>query len=127
MTASLPGNKRYSLLYMDDQLINENADLIRHLARLPQVEETDSPRGVNLAASGRGAWLDVPAKVLSEHRANLEIRLHETREEMVKLQSRLDNKSYTEKAPSHLIEETRMKLNEKKSQIDMLQKELENL
>ena len=127
VTASLPGNKRYSLLYMDDQLINENADLIRHLARLPQVEETDSPRGVNLAASGRGAWLDVPAKVLSEHRANLEIRLHETREEMVKLQSRLDNKSYTEKAPSHLVEETRMELNEKKSQIDKLQKELENL
>jgi len=127
VTASLPGNKRYGLIYADDQLIDSNTELIKHLARLPQIEKTDAPRGVNLAASGRGAWLDVPAKVLSEHKANLEIRIHEARQEIQKLEGRLGNKNYTEKAPAHLVEETRIELNEKKSQVEKLEREMENL
>lgn len=127
VTADLPGNDRYGLLFQNDSLVAENAGLIKHLARLPLIEETETPRGIHLTASGRGAWLDIPAKVLDEHRSNLEIRLREIRLEAERLQARLNNKSYIEKAPAHLVDETKREYEEKLSQIEKLSRDVEDL
>lgn len=62
VTAELPGNKHYGLLYRDDSLVADNADLIKHPARVTSVTHTDEVRGIRLANSGRDAWLDVDAE-----------------------------------------------------------------
>lgn len=127
VTAELPGNERYAMLYQNDSLVADNAELIRHLARLKEVKPTDTPRGLRLAASGREAWLDVSEETMYEHQTNLEVRLAETKAFVNTLEARLANDSYTQKAPAHLVEESREQLKAKKTLIDRLEAELQIL
>ena len=123
--AELPGNKKYRLLYGNDSLISDNQDTIKHLMRLESVEHTDQPRGLRLAAANREAWLDIDSETLYQHQENLEVRLAEARQKLSGLQKRLDNPTYIEKAPTHLVEETREQLAEQEKIIARLVSELE--
>jgi valyl-tRNA synthetase len=122
--AELPGNERYGLLYQNDSLIQDNADLIQHLSRVKEVREVDQARGLRLAAGNREAWLDINEETLYEHQTNLETRLAETKQFVHTLEARLSNESYTSKAPAHLVEESRNQLEEKKTLITRLEAEL---
>jgi len=123
--SELPGAGKYTLLYGSDALLADNATLIKRMARLHDVLEADVPRGLRLAVSGREAWLDVDAKTLEEHESNLEIRLTEAHANVKHLKARLDTPSYVEKAPPHLVEQTREELKETEALIVRLQVELE--
>lgn len=125
VSAELPGNTRYGLLYQDDGLIADNAELIKRLARLKEVTAVDQARGLRLASSGREAWLDVSAETLYQHQTNLEIRLAETLTTVKILSTRLANKSYTSQAPSQLVEESRQQLTEKQTLAVRLETELQ--
>jgi valyl-tRNA synthetase len=127
VTTSLPGNQRYGLLYQQDTLIEDNADLITRLARLKSVEKTDQARGIRLALTGRDAWLDVSADTLAEHETNLEARLAQTHKELQVLTGRLSNEGYIAKAPASLVEESKKQQQEKQALIERLQHELEVL
>ena len=127
ITAELPGKKRYNLLFSNDGLIAENAEMIRHLSRAPQIIETDAPQGFALAASGLGAWLDVPQLVLQEYKTELEGRINSLNGQIANLEARLANPNYTEKAPAHLVEETRFDLSEKRAELEKVKKALESL
>lgn len=127
VTTSLPGNERYGLLYQSDSLIEDNKDLIKRLAKLKEVSITDQARGLRLAVSGRDAWLDVSAETLYEHQTNLEQRLATTHKDIAALEARLNNKSYVEKAPAALVEETKKNLEEKQALVERLVHELEIL
>ena len=125
VTSELPGNERYTLLYMDDALVADNAELVRRLAGLAAVKHTDVAQGLRLAASGRDAWLDVSDETLYEHQTNLEKRLVVARNDAAKLESRLANERYTSQAPTHLVEESRQQLASKQALIERLVKELQ--
>lgn len=124
VTAELPGNTRYSLLYQNDSLIADNAELIRRLAKLKDVTPVDQARGLRLASSGREAWLDVSAEVLYEHQTNLEVRLAEAHGDIKALDTRLSNESYVSKAPAALVEESKHLLEQKKALAERLENEL---
>ena len=123
--AELPGNKKYRLLYGNDNLIADNQDTIKHLMRLEAIEHTDQPRGLRLAAANREAWLDIDSETLYQHQENLEMRLAEARQKLAGLKKRLENPTYVEKAPAHLVEETREQLAEQEKIITRLVSELE--
>ena len=123
--AELPGNKKYRLLYGNDSLIAENQDTIKHLMRLEAIEHTDQPRGLRLAAANREAWLDIDSETLYQHQENLEMRLAEARQKLAGLKKRLENPTYVEKAPAHLVEETREQLAKQEKIITRLVSELE--
>lgn len=123
--AELPGNKKYRLLYGNDSLITDNQDTIKHLMRLEAIEHTDQPRGLRLAAANREAWLDIDSETLYQHQENLEMRLAEARQKLAGLKKRLENPTYVEKAPVHLVEETREQLAEQEKIITRLVSELE--
>src|SRR5690606_30247167 len=99
----------------------------KHLARLKDIQHTDTPRGLRLAASGRDAWLDVTEEVMYEHQTNLEVRLAETRAFIKTLEGRLANENYVKKAPEHLVEESRKELESKQKIVDRLEAELDIL
>lgn len=124
---SLPGNEKYGLLYEDDSLIEDNKSLIKRLAKLDRVVSITQPKGLRLAVSGRGAWLDVSEATLSEHQTNLEERLASTHADIQALEGRLANPNYVEKAPEKLVTETKQQLEEKKAVVVRLQHELEVL
>ncbi len=123
--AELPGNKKYRLLYGNDSLIADNQGTIKHLMRLEAIEHTDQPRGLRLAAANREAWLDIDSETLYQHQENLEMRLAEARQKLAGLKKRLENPTYVEKAPAHLVEETREQLAEQEKIITRLVSELE--
>ena len=125
VTSELPGNERYTMLYMDDALVADNAELVQRLAGLAAVEHTDVAQGLRLAASGRDAWLDVSDETLYEHQTNLEKRLVAARNDAAKLEARLANERYTSQAPAHLVEESRQQLASKQALIERLVKELQ--
>lgn len=125
--AALPGNDRYSLLYQTDTLVEENAALIKRLAKLEDVKSVDQARGLKLAASGREAWLDVSEDTLRQHQTNLEQRLATTHSDIQALEARLQNESYVSKAPANLVEESRKQLEEKKALAERFRQELDVL
>lgn len=127
VATSLPGNERYGLLYQQDSLMEDNAQLIIRLAKLKSIEKTDQARGLRLALTGRDAWLDVSAETLAEHQTNLEIRLATTHKELQVLESRLSNEGYLAKAPAALVEESKKQQAEKQALVERLQHELEVL
>jgi len=127
VSTSLPGNDRYEMVYYTDSLIEENQDLIKRLAKLKSVALTDQPKGLRLALSSHDAWLNVPEKTLEEHKANLEMRLAATRQEITTLEGRLGNETYVAKAPAHLVEESQRQLKEKQALCERLLQELEIL
>jgi valyl-tRNA synthetase len=123
--SELPGNERYEMLYQNDSLIADNAELIKRLAKLKGIKEVDQPHGLRLASSGRQAWLNIPAKTISEHQSNLEVRLAEAHEEIKRLEARLGNDNYVAKAPAELVEESRELLHQKQGLVERLENELE--
>lgn len=122
--AELPGNERYTMLYENDSLIEDNTELLKHLIRLKDVRAAQQPRGLRLAASNREAWLDVSEETLYEHQTNLEVRLSETRQFINTLEARLSNDTYVAKAPAKLVEESRAQLETKKVLLARLEAEL---
>jgi valyl-tRNA synthetase len=127
VSAELPGNKKYGLLYETDSLIADNSDLILKLAKLQSIDRVDQPKGLRLPNSGREAWLDVAADVLYEHQTNLEARLAEAHGAIATFEVRLSNDSYIQKAPAELIEDTKKQLASKKALVAALLRELEVL
>lgn len=125
--SELPGNNRYSMLYQNDSLIADNAELIKKLAKLKDVQFVDQARGLRLADSGREAWLDISAETLYEHQTNLELRLAETHNQIEMLETRLANENYTKKAPAKLVEESCAQLEQKQALRERLVHELEIL
>ncbi len=119
--------KKYTILYQEDSLIEDNTELIAWLTRIEKLEKVDQARGLRLAASNREAWLDIDEDTLYEHQSNLERRLAETKQHHDTLSARLSNENYIAKAPSHLVEETRRDLDESEKLIRRLQDELKVL
>ncbi len=125
LNAELPGNKNYNLLYLEDQLIADNAQLIAHLAQLKAVGQVKQARGMKLPVADHELWLDVDEQTLYQHQENIEMRLMEKRALSAKLAGRLDNQNYLEKAPAKLVEETKAQLEETNQLILRLEKELQ--
>jgi len=127
VATSLPGNDRYTLIHFKDTLLEDNADLLKRLAKLKDIHVTEEPKGLRLALSSHDAWLDVPEKTLEEHKANIEIRLATTHQEIKTLETRLGNESYVNKAPATLVKESKRSLAEKQALAERLLRELEIL
>lgn len=123
--SELPGHKKQTLLYGNDSLIDQNQAVIKHLMKLEATVQIDQPRGLRLAAANREAWLDIDSVTLYEHQSNLELRLAEARLRRGNLATRLENKSYIEKAPEKLVEETRRELADQEQLIERLVNELD--
>ncbi len=124
VVSELPGNERYSILYMDDALVADNVEFIQKLAHAKSVEHVDQARGLRLAASGRDAWLDLDEQTLYDHQSNLEKRLADARADVIALEGRLSNETYIAKAPAALVEESREQLASKKALVERLEAEL---
>ena len=113
------------LLYGDDGLIADNAELVRHLTRTDFIKSTDgTPRGIRLALSGREVYLDVPADIVKTYKAQLENRILAVGRELDALNARMFNPNYVAKAPAHLVEETKKGIKEKEELINRLKLEL---
>lgn len=104
------GKGKQTLLYENDSLIADNAELLQRLAGLKDIKHVTAPQGLRIAAPNREVWLDIDADTLYEHQEHLETRLAECKARIQQLQSRLVNDGYMKNAPEKVINETRDEL-----------------
>ncbi len=127
--ASLPGTnnaKKYGLLYDNDSLIEENQLLIKALSKVPTINNLNgSPRGLRLALANHELYLDVPEKVVKDYKDALTDKILAVGRELDALNARLMNPNYVDKAPAHLVKETRDGVKEKEALISRLKNQLE--
>lgn len=127
IVAQLPAGK-YELMYeQGDQLLSEHGDSMKTLAGLGSVVATSEGKGLRIPSSEHTLWLNISEEMLYEHQTQLEKRLVDTRQEIGNLEGRLSNPSYVDKAPAHLVEESRQALTAKKELERRLVDELTNM
>ena len=126
---ALPGTnnaKKYSLLYGNDSLVEDNLMLIRTLTKVPAINSLDGqPRGLRLALVNHELYLDVPEKVVTEYKDALTDKILSVGRELDALNARMMNPNYVNKAPEHLVKETKDQIKEKESLISRLKSQLE--
>ena len=126
---ALPGtnnSKKYSLMYDNDSLVEDNELLIKSLTRVPTINRLEgSPKGLRLALANHELYLDVPEKVVTEYKDALTEKILSVGRELDALNARMANPNYVEKAPEHLVKETKDQIKEKESLISRLKSQLE--
>jgi valyl-tRNA synthetase len=110
--AAQMGKGKLNLLVKDDSLVKANEELVVRLANLKGIEHVEQGRGLRLAIAAHEAWLDVDAATLEGHQAKLQERLAETRENIARLETRLQNKGYIDHAPAAVVQQTHDQLAE---------------
>ena len=118
-------SKKYTLLYDNDALVDDNQLLVAKLAGLPSVMSCEGqPRGLRLALANHDLYLDVPAEVIAKYRNDLEERILAVGRELDTLNARMMNPNYVDKAPAALVKQTREQILEKTALIDRLKLQL---
>ena len=123
-TQALPGankGKKYPLLYDNDSIVEDNLLLIKALTRVPDINPLNgAPRGLRLALANHELYLDVPEKVVTDYKDALTEKILAVGRELDALNARMMNPNYVEKAPEHLVKETRDQIKEKEALIARL-------
>ena len=66
--SAIPGNERWDVIYGNDSLVADNAELIIQLARVKVYSSEGQPRGIRLALPNREVYLDVPEEVVVSYK-----------------------------------------------------------
>ena len=126
---ALPGAnnaKKYSLLYDNDSIVEDNLLLIKALTKVPAITALNgAPHGLKLALANHELYLDVPEKVVKEYKDSLTEKILAVGRELDALNLRMSNPNYVEKAPAHLVKETQDQIAEKNALISRLKTQLE--
>lgn len=117
--------KKWTVLYGDDALVDDNQVLVAKLAGVEAVISCEGqPRGLRLALANHEVYLDVPVEVVREYREKLEERVLAVGRELDALNARMMNPNYVDKAPAELVKQTRDGIREKEELIERLKGEL---
>ena len=125
---ALPGTnnaKKYDLLYDNDSLVEDNLLLIKALTKVKAINALEgSPRGLRLALANHELYLDVPEKIVKEYRNALTDKILAVGRELNALEARMSNENYINRAPAHLVLETKEQIKEKGQLISRLKTQL---
>ena len=125
---ALPGANSYPILFHDDDLVSDNQLLIQHLTKAPCVPQVEQSKvdGLRLAIPNHhNIYLQIPADIHAKYKASLEERILKLGQEITTLEARLANPNYLEKAPTALVEESRLSLHAKQKLLADMKAELE--
>jgi primosomal protein N' len=120
----LPCGQKPNLLFGNDSLVNDHQVLIQFFTHVPAVIPDDTPQGMRIALQGREIYLDIDAETLRAYRQNLEVNILKLGAEIDRLNLRLMNPNYIQKAPEELVKETEDQLAEKQATLARLKNEL---
>ncbi len=118
-----PKDKIVVRIATESESLLENTEIIKVLANLSSCEVGEkfekSEGAVVVLVGGMEIFVELPFDEKVE-KARLEKEREELRQKIELLEGRLANKSYIEKAPKHLVEQTRRELEEEKKKLKKL-------
>ncbi len=101
----------------------EEIDLTKKLANLSDIKEVETGEGIKLTSSEMAAWIDVDKSVINQYLDEVKDKVKQRETQAENLRARLSNKSYIEKAPKKLIEDTKKNLKEIEEEVAALKEE----
>ncbi len=109
---------RTSLYFTDAPVLQANAELIKKLAKLEKVEQVEAAGGLRLTQTTYEAWLDIHPDKAKQYQDKLRLQVFELETRRKALEARLNNKSYIDKAPKKLVDETKAQLKDVKEALE---------
>lgn len=110
--------------------ISEAVDVMKALANLSEVtvaaKVEKSERSVTVLVDGMEIYIEVPFDAEAE-KARLDKEIAALEKSIGGLKGRLSNKAYTDKAPEHLVAQTRQQLADSEAELEKLQEELKKI
>jgi valyl-tRNA synthetase len=111
------------LLYQNSSVVEEQTELIKRMGRLGDVKPGQG--GLRLVGPKADVWLELDLRTAQAYIDKLKQQLNERQAAIKRLSDRLANSSYTEKAPSKLVEETKRQLEDERALVNSLQTEVD--
>ncbi len=116
--------KNPSLYFTHSAFLKDNAGVIARFARLARVGEVESGRGLHLTNTRHDCWLDIDLHTAQVYVMKLRVAKEEKQALIERLNVRLNNKAYTNKAPKHVVQQTKDQLSRENDLLDKLSREL---
>ena len=125
-----PKEKISAKIRSNDSQIATTPELLKVLGNLSEVEIgpgiTKPEKAATSVIDGHDLYVEIPFDEGAE-KARLEKEVEQLQKKITGLEGRLSNPSYTEKAPAHLVQQTRDELTQAKEDLEKMETELKNL
>ncbi|HUA12899.1 MAG TPA: valine--tRNA ligase [Candidatus Sulfotelmatobacter sp.] len=112
------------LTYKHENLIKENAQMLKQLANLGSVEEDNEGHGIKLTSVNLRIWLDVDDAKAKHFIGELKLKKEEQAKLIEQLEKRLANKQYLSGAPESVVEQTKEQLSAARDRLKTLSEEI---
>ena len=114
-----------TLYYTGVPFLSDNAELIKRLARLNSVSEVKDGTGLYLTSTPYRCWLDIEQSTATRFADQLQAKQTTQQTGIDRLKARLENKSYRQNAPRHVVEQTEQQLADAEAQLQAITQEYE--
>jgi valyl-tRNA synthetase len=96
-------------------LLDENISFVSKIAKVSHVFTLDEAPSdpiatIKLVVPGHKCWLAIPNAAASTYKRELQLKLEDQQSRLKALQNRLQNKSYIEKAPVEIVEQSKIQI-----------------
>jgi valyl-tRNA synthetase len=120
------GVKQPTLYFRNSNLLSENAALVSRLGHIGEVKESASEKGqgIRINKVGYNCWLDIDVATTRAYIDKLIEEKSRRVEAIDKLETRLSNPGYAEKAPPAIVEQSRHQLEEEKALLTATEEEI---
>jgi len=95
------------LLYHGNDLLEENANLIKQLTKASHIEAVKQGRGLRVSTNELNVWVDVDKAAIKSYQTSLKRKRDEVGEYLQRLQTQLTNPNYIKNAPKDLVQQTK--------------------
>jgi valyl-tRNA synthetase len=117
--------KTPSFYYSKSTFLDDNGEMIKRFAKLERVQKVESGRGLHLTETKEDCWLDIDLNTAKTYVTKLQVSRVEKEAVIERLEQRLNNKAYTDKAPKEVVQQTKDQLSRENELLAKLNKELE--
>ncbi len=114
----------------EQEWLNSNQGYIQTLGRVESIEQiSQSPDDAVMALAGEMTLLVPLADIIdpAEEKLRIEKEIEKQNKEFIRIQSKLENKSFTDKAPEAVVDKEKSKLAEVETRLDKLKEQLERI
>jgi valyl-tRNA synthetase len=114
-----------NLYHTSSPLLTEHKSLIMRLAKLKDIKEVSSGKGLHLTKTTENCWLDIDHQTARLYVTKLEEKQTAEALSVQRLKARLSNESYVKNAPKKLVSETKNQLKESEQRLHQITTELD--
>jgi valyl-tRNA synthetase len=104
-----------TMYHSGDEFIAANSEAIKRLAGLKDVTQVEDGTGLFLTSTEHKCWLDIDSGAANAYLEKLTLKQADQKKVISQLEGRLANKQYVNNAPKHVVDQTKVQLEEAKA------------